>query len=89
MSEEIVSLLEMEMEDIADAIISDPETGLAVEQRKRVVIGVVLLDYFRKHGAHCPPDANPAEWMLNAVGAALTEIFATATGARYGGSPLN
>lgn len=41
MSEEIVSLLEMEMEDIADAIISDPETGLAVEQRKRVVIGVV------------------------------------------------
>ncbi|KAJ8070212.1 hypothetical protein OCU04_000598 [Sclerotinia nivalis] len=144
--EEILSLLEME--DMADAIIGDPENGLAVEQRKRVTIGVelaakpelllfldeptsgldsqsafnivrflkklanagqailctihqpnaalfenfdrllllqrggrcvyfgdigkdahVLLDYFHKHGADCPPDANPAEWMLDAVGA--------------------
>lgn len=38
--EEVISLLEME--DIADAIIGDPETGLAVEQRKRVTIGVEL-----------------------------------------------
>jgi ABC-type multidrug transport system ATPase subunit len=30
------------MEDMADAIIGDPETGLAVEQRKRVTIGVEL-----------------------------------------------
>ena len=30
------------MEDIADAIIGDPEAGLAVEQRKRVTIGVEL-----------------------------------------------
>ncbi|KAL8735764.1 MAG: hypothetical protein Q9166_000627 [cf. Caloplaca sp. 2 TL-2023] len=146
--EEVISLLEME--DIADAIIGDPETGLAVEQRKRVTIGVelaakpelllfldeptsgldsqsafnivrflkklaaagqcilctihqpnshlfenfdrllllqrggecvyfgdighdanVLLEYFRKNGAHCPPDANPAEWMLDAVGAGM------------------
>ncbi|EDO02007.1 hypothetical protein SS1G_04483 [Sclerotinia sclerotiorum 1980 UF-70] len=29
----------------------------------------VLLDYFHRHGADCPPDANPAEWMLDAVGA--------------------
>jgi len=29
----------------------------------------VLLDYFRRHGAECPPDANPAEYMLDAVGA--------------------
>ncbi|KAF2125515.1 hypothetical protein P153DRAFT_400322 [Dothidotthia symphoricarpi CBS 119687] len=144
--EEVISLLEME--DIADAIIGDPETGLAVEQRKRVTIGVelaakpelllfldeptsgldsqsafnivrflrklaaagqailctihqpnsalfenfdrllllqrggqcvyfgdigkdahVLLDYFHRHGADCPPAANPAEWMLDAVGA--------------------
>ncbi|PQE05366.1 ABC transporter protein [Rutstroemia sp. NJR-2017a BVV2] len=144
--EEILSLLEME--DMADAIIGEPESGLAVEQRKRVTIGVelaakpelllfldeptsgldsqsafnivrflkklanagqailctihqpnaalfenfdrllmlqrggrcvyfgdigkdanVLLEYFRKHGAHCPPDANPAEWMLDAIGA--------------------
>ncbi|RAL63508.1 hypothetical protein DID88_003928 [Monilinia fructigena] len=144
--EEIISLLEME--DMADAIIGDPENGLAVEQRKRVTIGVelaakpelllfldeptsgldsqsafnivrflkklanagqailctihqpnaalfenfdrllllqrggrcvyfgdigkdahVLLDYFHKHGADCPPDANPAEWMLDAIGA--------------------
>ncbi|KAK5162685.1 hypothetical protein LTR04_003110 [Oleoguttula sp. CCFEE 6159] len=136
--EEVISLLEME--DIADAIIGDSESGLAVEQRKRVTIGVelaakpelllfldeptsgldsqsafnivrflrklsaagqailslfenfdrllllqrggecvyfgdvgsdahVLLDYFHRHGAHCPPDANPAEWMLDAIGA--------------------
>lgn len=144
--EEIISLLEME--DIADAIIGSPESGLAVEQRKRVTIGVelaakpelllfldeptsgldsqsafnivrflkklaaagqailctihqpnsalfenfdrllllqrggqtvyfgdigkdahVLLEYFRRHGAECPPDANPAEWMLDAIGA--------------------
>ena len=144
--EEVLSLLEME--DLADAIIGSPESGLAVEQRKRVTIGVelaakpelllfldeptsgldsqsafnivrflkklasagqailctihqpnaalfenfdrllllqrggqtvyfgdvgkdacVLLDYFRKHGAHCPADANPAEWMLDAIGA--------------------
>ncbi|KZM19935.1 ATPase [Ascochyta rabiei] len=144
--EEVIALLEME--DIADAIIGDPETGLAVEQRKRVTIGVelaakpelllfldeptsgldsqsafnivrflrklaaagqailctihqpnsalfenfdrllllqrggqcvyfgdigkdahVLLEYFHRHGADCPPAANPAEWMLDAVGA--------------------
>ena len=144
--EEVISLLEME--EIADAIIGNPESGLAVEQRKRVTIGVelaakpelllfldeptsgldsqsafnivrflkklaaagqsilctihqpnsalfenfdrllllqrggecvyfgdigkdahVLLEYFRKHGAHCPSDANPAEWMLDAIGA--------------------
>jgi ABC-type multidrug transport system permease subunit len=29
----------------------------------------VLLDYFHKHGADCPPNANPAEWMLDAIGA--------------------
>ena len=38
--EEVISLLEME--DIADAIIGSPESGLAVEQRKRVTIGVEL-----------------------------------------------
>ncbi|KAG9245648.1 ABC-2 type transporter-domain-containing protein [Calycina marina] len=144
--EEVLSLLEME--DLADAIIGDPESGLAVEQRKRVTIGVelaakpelllfldeptsgldsqsafnivrflkklasagqailctihqpnaalfenfdrllllqrggqtvyfgdigkdacVLIDYLKRHGAHCPPDANPAEYMLDAVGA--------------------
>jgi ATP-binding cassette, subfamily G (WHITE), member 2, SNQ2 len=32
----------------------------------------VLLDYFRRHGAICPPDANPAEWMLDAIGAGMT-----------------
>ena len=146
--EEVISLLEME--DIADAIIGSPEAGLAVEQRKRVTIGVELaakpqlllfldeptsgLDsqsafnivrflrklaaagqailctihqpnaslfenfdrllllqkggetvyfgdigkdaqhlraYFAKYGAHCPPEANPAEWMLDAIGAGL------------------
>lgn len=144
--EEVIALLEME--NIADAIIGDPTSGLAVEERKRVTIGVelaakpqlllfldeptsgldsqsafnivrflrklakagqailctihqpnaslfenfdrllmlqrggncvyfgdigkdaeVLLSYFRKHGAHCPPTANPAEWMLDAIGA--------------------
>ena len=38
--EEILSLLEME--DMADAIIGNPETGLSVESRKRVTIGVEL-----------------------------------------------
>lgn len=143
--EEVISLLELE--DIADAVIGDPETGLAVEQRKRVTIGIelaakpdlllfldeptsgldsqsafnivrflrklaaagqailctihqpnsalfenfdrllllqrggrcvyfgdigkdahVLLDYFQRNGADCPPRANPAEWMLDAIG---------------------
>jgi ATP-binding cassette subfamily G (WHITE) protein 2 (SNQ2) len=147
--EEVISLLEME--DMADAIIGDPETGLAVEQRKRVTIGVelaakpelllfldeptsgldsqsafnivrflrklaaagqailctihqpnsalfenfdrllllqrggqcvyfgdigkdahVLREYFHKNGADCPHDANPAEWMLDAIGAGST-----------------
>lgn len=32
---------------------------------------LTLIDYFEKHGAHqCPPEANPAEWMLEVVGAA-------------------
>lgn len=144
--EEILSLLEME--DMADAIIGEPDAGLAVEQRKRVTIGVelaakpelllfldeptsgldsqsafnivrflkklaaagqailctihqpnaalfenfdrllllqrggrcvyfgdigpqatILLDYFHKHGADFPGDANPAEAMLDAIGA--------------------
>ncbi|KAK7418333.1 ATP-binding cassette transporter snq2 [Neonectria magnoliae] len=38
--EEIISLLEMESS--ADAIIGTPESGLSVEQRKRVTIGVEL-----------------------------------------------
>lgn len=147
--EEVISLLEME--DIADAVIGDPENGLAVEQRKRVTIGVelaskpelllfldeptsgldsqsafnivrflrklaaagqailctihqpnsalfesfdrllllqrggecvyfgdigkdahVLLQYFHRYGADCPHDLNPAEWMLDAIGAGQT-----------------
>jgi ABC-type multidrug transport system ATPase subunit len=38
--EEVITLLEME--NIADAIIGDPSSGLAVEERKRVTIGVEL-----------------------------------------------
>lgn len=30
-----------------------------------------MIDYFEKYGApKCPPDANPAEWMLSVIGAA-------------------
>ncbi|KAL7951579.1 ABC-2 type transporter domain-containing protein [Trichoderma barbatum] len=30
-----------------------------------------LTNYFEKHGGHpCPPEANPAEWMLEVIGAA-------------------
>lgn len=140
--EDVIALLEME--NIADAIIGNAETGLAVEERKRVTIGVELaakpelllfldeptsgldsqsafniirflkklaaagqailctihqpnaslfenfdrllliqrgghcayfgetkelLHYFEKHGAYCPPTANIAEWMLDAIGA--------------------
>ncbi|KAJ5688909.1 hypothetical protein N7462_003301 [Penicillium macrosclerotiorum] len=147
--EEIISLLELE--NLADAIIGTPETGLSVEERKRVTIGVelaakpqlllfldeptsgldsqsafnivrflkklaaagqailctihqpnsalfenfdrllllqrggecvyfgdigsdsrILLEYFRRYGADCPLDANPAEWMLDAIGAGQT-----------------
>ncbi|EXJ60821.1 hypothetical protein A1O7_04974 [Cladophialophora yegresii CBS 114405] len=146
--EEVLCLLELE--NLADAIIGSPESGLSVEERKRVTIGVelaakpqlllfldeptsgldsqsafnivrflrklaaagqailctihqpnsalfenfdrllllqkggetvyfgdigkdahVLLGYFHKHGADCPPDANPAEWMLDAIGAGI------------------
>ncbi|OQV07638.1 hypothetical protein CLAIMM_12042 [Cladophialophora immunda] len=146
--EEVLCLLELE--NLADAIIGSPESGLSVEERKRVTIGVelaakpqlllfldeptsgldsqsafnivrflrklsaagqailctihqpnsalfenfdrllllqkggetvyfgdigkdahVLLGYFHKYGADCPPDANPAEWMLDAIGAGI------------------
>jgi ABC-type multidrug transport system permease subunit len=31
----------------------------------------ILTEYFERNGAHaCPPDANPAEWMLEVIGAA-------------------
>lgn len=33
---------------------------------------VVLRQYFARHGAHCPPNVNPAEYMLEAVGAGVT-----------------
>ncbi|RPD82151.1 hypothetical protein L226DRAFT_497300 [Lentinus tigrinus ALCF2SS1-7] len=32
----------------------------------------ILRDYFARHGAHCPPTVNPAEFMLDAIGAGLT-----------------
>lgn len=146
--EEVLCLLELE--NLADAIIGSPESGLSVEERKRVTIGVelaakpqlllfldeptsgldsqsafnivrflrklaaagqailctihqpnsalfenfdrllllqkggqtvyfgdvgkdahVLLHYFHKNGANCPPDANVAEWMLDAIGAGI------------------
>ncbi|KAF7797165.1 hypothetical protein EIP86_008357 [Pleurotus ostreatoroseus] len=31
----------------------------------------ILRDYFARHGAHCPPNVNPAEFMLDAIGAGL------------------
>lgn len=33
----------------------------------------VIRSYFEKNGATCPPDANPAEFMLEAVGAGTTK----------------
>ncbi|KAI0660568.1 ABC-2 type transporter-domain-containing protein [Cubamyces menziesii] len=32
----------------------------------------ILREYFARHGAHCPPNVNPAEFMLDAIGAGLT-----------------
>ncbi|OBZ78638.1 Brefeldin A resistance protein [Grifola frondosa] len=32
----------------------------------------ILRDYFARHGAHCPPNVNPAEFMLDAIGAGLS-----------------
>lgn len=31
----------------------------------------IIRDYFARHGAQCPDDANPAEYMLEAIGAGL------------------
>jgi hypothetical protein len=33
---------------------------------------VIIRDYFARHGAICPDDANPAEYMLEAIGAGLS-----------------
>ncbi|KAF2415856.1 ATP-binding cassette transporter ABC2 [Tothia fuscella] len=152
--EEVISLLELE--DVADAIIGSPESGLPPNQRKLITIGVELAarpellffldeptsgldsqsawniarllrkltaagqailctihqpnsalfqqfdrllllqrggecvyfgdigedastirDYFRWNGAVCPPRANVAEWMLDAIGAGLTRQLGT------------
>ena len=32
----------------------------------------ILREYFARHGAFCPPNVNPAEFMLDAIGAGLT-----------------
>jgi ATP-binding cassette, subfamily G (WHITE), member 2, SNQ2 len=32
----------------------------------------VIREYFGRHGAHCPPNSNPAEYMLEAIGAGIT-----------------
>lgn len=32
----------------------------------------ILRDYFARHDARCPPNVNPAEFMLDAIGAGLT-----------------
>lgn len=32
----------------------------------------ILREYFARHGAICPPDMNPAEFMLEAIGAGVT-----------------
>ena len=32
----------------------------------------VVRDYFARHGAVCPPNVNPAEYMLEAIGAGVT-----------------
>jgi len=34
-----------------------------------------LRDYFHRNGADCPSDANPAEWMLDTIGAGLTQAL--------------
>ncbi|KAF8640630.1 hypothetical protein AX17_000290 [Amanita inopinata Kibby_2008] len=32
----------------------------------------ILQEYFARYGAHCPPNVNPAEYMLEAIGAGVT-----------------
>lgn len=32
----------------------------------------IIREYFARHGAHCPPNVNPAEYMLEAIGAGVT-----------------
>ncbi|KAI0321644.1 ABC-2 type transporter-domain-containing protein [Amylostereum chailletii] len=35
----------------------------------------VMREYFARHGAHCPPTVNPAEYMLEAIGAGVTPMI--------------
>ncbi|GAA5923733.1 uncharacterized protein JCM15063_003745 [Sporobolomyces koalae] len=37
----------------------------------------VLREYLAEHGAHCPPAANPAEYMLEAIGAGSSKAVGT------------
>lgn len=32
----------------------------------------IIRDYFSRYGANCPPNVNPAEYMLEAIGAGVT-----------------
>ncbi len=32
----------------------------------------IIREYFARNGAHCPPNVNPAEYMLEAIGAGVT-----------------
>jgi len=32
----------------------------------------IIREYFDRHGAHCPPNVNPAEFMLEAIGAGVS-----------------
>ncbi|KAK7055288.1 ABC-2 type transporter-domain-containing protein [Favolaschia claudopus] len=63
--------------NVASAILMQEFDRLVTPGGKTVYFGEigenskVLTGYFEKHGAHpCPPDANPAEWMLEVIGAA-------------------
>ncbi|KAG7120746.1 Opaque-specific ABC transporter CDR3 like protein [Verticillium longisporum] len=67
----------LSMEGYADAIIGVPGEGLNVEQRETIYFGDIgkgsrtLMDYFARNGAHALPEkANPAEYMLEVIGAA-------------------
>ncbi|KAL8987359.1 MAG: hypothetical protein Q9177_003420 [Variospora cf. flavescens] len=67
----------LDLVEVQHALIGDAESGLGVELTKRVTPGLSfgpvqkVLPYFERYGAVPPPGTNPAEFVLETVGAGI------------------